>query len=90
MPTPSLRSKIRGCLLGGLIGDALGAPAEGKTYAQIAEIYGELTDFDGAGTDDTAVRLILIDAIAASGGHPRVDDFAAAFLRAKDVSYRLW
>ncbi len=30
-----LEEKIYGCLLGGLIGDAMGAPGEGKTYAQI-------------------------------------------------------
>src|SRR5258708_3021084 len=88
--TSSLRSRMRGCLLGGLIGDAMGAPTEGKTYQQIAETFGEVTDFEGAGTDDTAIRLILIDAIVTSRGHPRVDDFADAFLRAKSVSYRLW
>lgn len=87
---PSLRSRMRGCLLGGLIGDAMGAPGENKTYEEIAASYGELTDFEGAGTDDTAIRLILIDAIVQSGGHPRVDDFGAAFLRARDTSYRLW
>ncbi len=86
----SLMDRIQGCLLGGLIGDAMGAPGEGKTYRQIAELYGELNDFEGAGTDDTAIRLILIDAITTSGGHPRVDDFGAAFLRAKDTSYHLW
>lgn len=88
--SPSLLSRIRGCLLGGLIGDAMGAPAENKTYRQIEEAYGEITDFEGAGTDDTAIRLILVDALRASGGHARVDDFADAFLRAKPVSYRLW
>jgi len=87
---PSLRSRIRGCLLGGLIGDAMGAPTEGKTYQQIAETFGEVTDFEGAGTDDTAIRLILIDAIVTSRGHPRVDDFADAFLRARSVSYVFW
>jgi ADP-ribosylglycohydrolase len=88
--TPTLRARITGCLLGGLIGDAIGAPGEGKTYLDIAETHGVLDNFQGAGTDDTAIRLILIEAILASGGHPRVDDFAAAFLRAKDTSYRLW
>jgi ADP-ribosylglycohydrolase len=87
---PALRSKLRGCLFGGLIGDAMGAPAEGKSYQQIADLYGEITDFEGAGTDDTAVRLVLLDAIVASGGHPTVDDFGAAFLRAGERSYRLW
>lgn len=87
---PSLRSRILGCLYGGLIGDAMGAPAEGKSYQEIAATFGELTDFAGAGTDDTAIRMILIDAIVTSAGHPRVDDFAAAFLRARGTSYRLW
>lgn len=86
----SLRSKIRGCLLGGLIGDAMGAPSENKTYEQIAELFGELTDFEGAGTDDTAVRLVLIDAIVASNGHPRIDDFAAAFLRTERTARGFW
>ena len=85
-----LHDRIRGCLLGGLIGDAMGAPAEGKTFTQIAETFGEIRDFDGAGTDDTAVRLMLIDAILATEGHPRIDDVAAALLRAEPETYRLW
>lgn len=36
----TLEDKIYGCLLGGLIGDAMGAPGEGKTYTQIAERFG--------------------------------------------------
>ena len=30
-----LYSKIKGCLAGGLIGDAMGAPVENKTYREI-------------------------------------------------------
>ena len=43
----TLEDRIYGCLLGGLIGDAMGAPTEGKTYQQIAETYGPqgVTDF---------------------------------------------
>jgi ADP-ribosylglycohydrolase len=84
-----LQDRILGCLLGGMIGDAMGAPGEGKTYQEIAQTYGELIDFEGAGTDDTAIRLTIIEAILASSGHPRVDDLAAALLKA-DASYRLW
>ena len=37
---PSLWEKVRGCLLGGLLGDAIGAPGEGKTYREIADQLG--------------------------------------------------
>ena len=33
----TLEDKIYGCLLGGLIGDAMGAPTEGKTFRQISD-----------------------------------------------------
>ena len=59
-------SKVRGCLYGGAIGDAMGAPAEWKLPPQIRERYGEIVDFvepwdgpsdigkgDGRFTDDT-------------------------------------
>lgn len=32
-----LFDKVLGCLLGGEIGDAMGAPAENKTYQQIID-----------------------------------------------------
>lgn len=77
-----LRNKVYGCLNGGLIGDAMGAPAEGKHYRQIRERYGEITDFEGMGTDDTAIKHILVDAIlsATEGGHITADEFARSFL----------
>jgi ADP-ribosylglycohydrolase len=78
-----LRDRIYGCLNGGLIGDAMGAPAEGKHYDWIREHLGEITDFTGVGTDDTAIKHILVDAIlseAANGGHITADQFARSFL----------
>ncbi len=85
----ALYQKVYGCLVGGLIGDALGAPAEGKTYQEVQAQLGELVDFEGVGTDDTAIRNILCDAIVLSGGHVTADEFAASFLRHRE-SYRLW
>ena len=38
MTEPSLLSRFRGCLLAGAVGDALGAPVE---FASLAEIQGE-------------------------------------------------
>ena len=84
-----LEKKVIGCLLGGIIGDAMGAPAEGKTYKQIAEQYGEITDFEGSGTDDSAIRMILCQAIVENGGYIRADEFADSFLKNMD-KYRMF
>lgn len=67
-----LLSKVRGCLYGGAIGDALGAPAEWKFPPEIRERYGEIVDFvepwegpspigkgDGRFTDDTHMTMLL-------------------------------
>ena len=88
----TLEDRIYGCLLGGLIGDAMGAPTEGKTYQQIAETYGPqgVTDFSGVGTDDTAIREQLIDAILKSGGDVTCDHFAQSFIDHRRRNYRLW
>ena len=58
MTTDRLTDKIYGCLMGGLIGDAMGAPTEGMHYENIIEEFGPngVTDFEGVGTDDTAIR----------------------------------
>jgi ADP-ribosylglycohydrolase len=76
-----VKNKVMGCLLGGLIGDAMGAPVEGWLYQRIAEEKGFIDDFEGAGTDDSLIKLILCEAILESGGYVTADDFAAAFLR---------
>ena len=61
----SARSRARGCLLGGAVGDALGAPVEFVRHAQIVERYGpggpaeigEAFGVHGAVTDDTQMTL---------------------------------
>ena len=37
---PDLRSRFRGCLLGGAVGDALGAPVEFMRLDEIRHLYG--------------------------------------------------
>ena len=67
-----LLGKVRGCLYGGAIGDAMGAPAEWKMPPEIRERYGEIVDFvepwdgpseigkgDGRFTDDTHMTRVL-------------------------------
>ena len=79
--TPLL-SKVRGCLYGGAIGDALGAPAEWKMPDEIRERYGEIVDFvdpwdgpspigkgDGRYTDDTHMTQLLGQIYVEEGRH---------------------
>lgn len=67
----SLRSRFRGCLLGGAVGDALGAPIEFQSRESIIKQYGEpgLTDYVpaygriGAITDDTQMTLFTAEGL---------------------------
>lgn len=80
-----LYDKTLGCLLGGVIGDAMGGPAENKTYREVREQFGEITDFTGAGTDDSALKHILCDVIIKTGGHPSADAWAEEWLAQDDL-----
>jgi len=63
--------KFTGCLLGGAIGDALGAAVEFKSIDAIRDIYGQqgITDLDfafgrrGAITDDTQMTLFTAEGL---------------------------
>lgn len=79
-----LFDKVLGCLLAAEIGDAMGAPAENKTYLEIIARFGEIVDFSGSGTDDSALKHILCDAIERSGGYPDADAWAEAWMREQE------
>jgi ADP-ribosylglycohydrolase len=81
--------KVYGSLLGGVIGDAMGAPVEGWHYRDIEAKLGEVNDFTGEGTDDSAIRLILCEAILQNHGYVTADEFAQAFLN-NPQSYKLF
>lgn len=69
IPSAAVRERYQGCLLGGAVGDALGAPVEFMSYAEIqrkfgtqgitelAPAYGKL----GAITDDTQMTLFTAE-----------------------------
>ena len=65
------RSRFRGCLLGGAVGDALGAPVEFMRLTQIRESFGEagIRDFAeaygrvGSITDDTQMTLFTAEGL---------------------------
>src|SRR4051812_49092035 len=79
-PSPQHKRRFRGCLLGGAVGDALGAPVEFMSLAEIRAQFGRVgiteytTAFDrkGAITDDTQMSLYtaegLLRAYVANGG----------------------
>lgn len=70
-PLPELREKYRGCLIGGAIGDALGAPVEFLSLEQIKNRYGfrgvgdyqEAFDRLGSVTDDTQMTLFTAEGV---------------------------
>jgi ADP-ribosylglycohydrolase len=69
--TVSLHDRVRGCLLGGAVGDALGAAVEFLSVTQIQARYGPqgITDFAsaygrvGAITDDTQMTLFTAEGL---------------------------
>lgn len=85
-----LYKKILGCLAGGVIGDAMGAPVENMTYSDIEAKYGTVSDFEGEGTDDSAIKLILCDAIIKYNGTVTADEFAESFLRLEGKYWHLF
>lgn len=64
-------TRVRGCLLGGAVGDALGAPVEFMSIQEIRARYGPqgIADFDtaygkvGAITDDTQMTLFTAEGL---------------------------
>lgn len=84
-----LLDKVKGCLYGGAIGDALGAPAEWRMPEEIQQRYGYITDFvenwdgpsetgkgDGRYTDDSHMVQLLSRAYIEHGDHLDAFEFA--------------
>jgi ADP-ribosylglycohydrolase len=84
-----LEQKIRGCLYGGAIGDALGGRAEGRAPDEIVARYGEIVDFvepwdgpseigkgDGRYTDDSHMIQLLSQIYLKTDDHLNVFTFA--------------
>jgi len=73
-PASAHRRRFRGCLLGGAVGDALGAPVEFMSLAEIRAQFGRpgiieyTTAFDrkGAITDDTQMTLFTAEGLLRS------------------------
>ena len=90
MPT-DLLDKVYGCLIGGAIGDAMGAPTEDWHYTDIRMHFGPIDRFlpqparkrdgrPGQITDDTSLRHYMCLAIIRKGGRITPDDYAQVWL----------
>ena len=80
---------VYGCLIGGAIGDAMGAPVENWHYADIRERYGKVRELmahdhgvglPGSVTDDSTLRHYMCLAIVRKGGRITPDDYARVWL----------
>lgn len=89
-----MADRVRGAILGGLIGDAMGAATEQLTRSQISQRYGRVASFVSPGdgtfaagraagliTDDSMVSLLIIDKLIATGGNPSSSDAADVVLQ---------
>lgn len=94
---PSLRSRLRGSLLAGAIGDALGAKTEFDSIDRIREIAGPagITDFipayGGAGriTDDTQMTLFTLEALIRAHAQRRRTG-SADVVHSLQLAYQRW
>jgi ADP-ribosyl-[dinitrogen reductase] hydrolase len=95
---PHLRSRFRGCLLGGAVGDALGAPVEFMDLEEILRIFGEqgIRDYApaygklGAITDDTQMTLFTAEAVLSAHLAAALQSQEPDFFRAASASYSRW
>ncbi|MGW4058947.1 ADP-ribosylglycohydrolase family protein [Amycolatopsis sp. NPDC004747] len=94
---PSLRSRLRGSLLAGAIGDALGAKTEFDSIDRIREIAGPdgITDFipayGGVGriTDDTQMTLFTLEALIRAHAQRRRTG-SADVVHSLQLAYQRW
>src|SRR5689334_14653367 len=84
--SPGWQSRVRGCLLGGAIGDALGGPVEFESGREILTEHPELLRTfvsGGAGwppgtvTDDTQMTLFTVEGLIQAGVREQGLDLAA-------------
>jgi ADP-ribosylglycohydrolase len=85
MKSSSFLDKALGCLVGGVIGDAMGTPTERMTYQEIQQKFGVVNTFSGDGTDDSALKHILCDTIVAAKGYPDADRWAEEWLKNENL-----
>ncbi|MFC7194848.1 ADP-ribosylglycohydrolase family protein [Halosimplex aquaticum] len=98
--TDDIHDSVYGCLVGGAIGDALGATVEGWSHENIAAEYGAVDEFGaydnphaegepGSITDDTVMCHYLCLSIVENGGRITPREYADTLERFLDTD-RVW
>jgi ADP-ribosylglycohydrolase len=95
---PVVHSRYRGCLLGGAVGDALGAPVEFLRDLEIRDRFGPdvIRDYAhacgrlGAVTDDTQMTLFTADGMMRAYVRASVRCIGPAFAAVTARAYRRW
>lgn len=90
--------RFRGCLIGGAIGDALGAPIEFMSRKQILQSFGPdgLTDFApaygkvGAITDDTQMSLFTGEGLLRAFVRTQLRGIGPVYVSVTDYAYARW
>src|SRR5215469_16758848 len=72
----SLLDRAHGCLIGGLIGDAMGTLSDHLEGEEIERRFGWIEDFEGEGSDDSIMKHLLADALIATDGEADADSWA--------------
>ncbi|MFF4159441.1 ADP-ribosylglycohydrolase family protein [Streptomyces sp. NPDC001678] len=97
--TDTLRARIRGCLLGGAIGDALGNPVESRSLAAIraahgpAGVTGPVPDGEavtGRVTDDTQMTLFTAEGLIRAHARARSKGIGGAETAVVRHAYLRW
>ena len=93
------RARVRGCLLGGAIGDALGYPVEFDSLAWIREAHGPrgvtgpLPDADGVVgrvSDDTQMTLFTVEGLQQAHARERRKGIGGGWSRLLRSAYGRW
>ncbi len=84
---PTVYEKFSGCLWGGAVGDALGAPVEFLPHTtQIVTDYSEFGDGSGSISDDTQMTIFTLEAMLFLSRSSHIIDIDSYFRR----SYGRW
>jgi ADP-ribosylglycohydrolase len=97
--TAVYRARVRGCLLGGAVGDALGYPVEFSSLAHIRSTYGDrgvtglVPDGDGVVgrvSDDTQMTLFTVEGLHQAHEHERLKGVDGVWSELVRGAYGRW
>src|SRR5882724_2884507 len=82
-----LESRAFGCLIFGVIGDAMGTPTENLEPEQIEAKFGWVESFEGDGTDDSIMRDLIAAALIRTNGYADADSWATQWREQHDAIF---